>query len=158
MAAYCGAEHLKQDWKSVVVSSLVVRSPVGRTGGAIHYQFGKTIQNHKFERTGALDAPPVFIRGRRSGWQMRQAPAQLLLLIMEYPSSVAPKVTGRLSLISVNACLASNTKEVEGQSTRMDDIIFVLFRLSFYEHVQFHDLPCHYGCFNKNKGGATLPS
>jgi hypothetical protein len=36
----------------------VVSSPVGKTGGVIHYQFGKTIQNKMFERTGTLDAAP----------------------------------------------------------------------------------------------------
>jgi hypothetical protein len=34
---------------------VVAGSPVGRTGGVIHYEFGKTIQNQKFERTGAPD-------------------------------------------------------------------------------------------------------
>jgi hypothetical protein len=41
------------------LGDVIVSSPVGQTGGVIHYEFGKTIQNKKFERTGALDAPPA---------------------------------------------------------------------------------------------------
>jgi hypothetical protein len=43
------------------LGDVVVSSPVGRMGGVIHYGFGKTIQNQKFERTGALDAPPMML-------------------------------------------------------------------------------------------------
>src|ERR1700722_14627151 len=50
-----GAPSLKHD---IRLGDVVVSSPVGRTGGVIYYEFGKTIQNQKFERTGALDAPP----------------------------------------------------------------------------------------------------
>lgn len=41
------------------LGDVVVSSPVGRTGGVIHYEFGKTIQNKKLERTGALHALPA---------------------------------------------------------------------------------------------------
>ena len=50
-----GVPSLKHD---IRLGDVVVSSPVGRTGGVIYYEFGKTIQNQKFERTGALDAPP----------------------------------------------------------------------------------------------------
>src|SRR5271156_5840939 len=50
-----GAPSLKHDIRLCYV---VVSSPVGRTGGVIHYEFGKTIQNQKFERTGVLNTPP----------------------------------------------------------------------------------------------------
>ena len=32
------------------LGDVVVSSPVGRMSGVIHYEFGKTIQNQKFER------------------------------------------------------------------------------------------------------------
>jgi nucleoside phosphorylase len=50
-----GAPSLKHD---IRLGDVVVSSPVGRTSGVIYYEFGKTIQNQNFERTGALDAPP----------------------------------------------------------------------------------------------------
>src|SRR5271156_2463104 len=50
-----GAPSEKHD---IRLGDVVVSSPVGQTGGVIHYEFGKTIQNKKFERTGSLDAPP----------------------------------------------------------------------------------------------------
>ena len=53
-----GAPSRKHD---IRLGDVVVSSPVGRTGGVIHYEFGKTIQNKKFERTGALDAPPIML-------------------------------------------------------------------------------------------------
>src|SRR5271168_90300 len=53
-----GAPSPKHD---IRLGDVVVSSPVGRTGGVIHYEFGKTIQNQKFERTGALDAPPPML-------------------------------------------------------------------------------------------------
>jgi hypothetical protein len=43
------------------LGDVVVSSPVGRMGGVINYEFGKTIQNQKFERTGALNAPPTML-------------------------------------------------------------------------------------------------
>jgi nucleoside phosphorylase len=53
-----GAPSLKHD---IRLGDVVVSSPVGRTGGVVHYEIGKTIQNQKFERTGALDAPPPML-------------------------------------------------------------------------------------------------
>ncbi len=53
-----GAPSLKHD---IRLGDVVVSSPVGRTGGVIYYEFGKTIQNQRFERTGALDAPPQML-------------------------------------------------------------------------------------------------
>jgi len=40
------------------LGDVVVSSPTGRTGGVIHYEFGKTVQDKKFERTGSLSPPP----------------------------------------------------------------------------------------------------
>src|SRR5271155_5783334 len=53
-----GAPSPKND---IRLGDVVISSPVGKTGGVIHYEFGKTIQNQKFERTGALDAPPSML-------------------------------------------------------------------------------------------------
>ena len=46
---------------NIRLGDVVVGSPVGRTGGVIQYEFGKTIQDQKFERTGALNAPPTML-------------------------------------------------------------------------------------------------
>jgi len=51
-----GAPSAKHD---VRLGDVVVSSPSGRTGGVIHYEFGKTVQNQSLERTGSLDAPPA---------------------------------------------------------------------------------------------------
>ena len=53
-----GAPSLKHD---IRLGDVVVSSPVGRTGGVIYYEFGKMIQNQRFEQTGALDAPPQML-------------------------------------------------------------------------------------------------
>jgi nucleoside phosphorylase len=53
-----GAPSKKYD---IRLGDVVVSSPTGRTGGVIHYEFGKTIQNQRLERTGALDAPPMML-------------------------------------------------------------------------------------------------
>lgn len=53
-----GAPSRKHD---IRLGDVVVSSPVKRTGGVIHYESGKTIQDKKFERTGSLDAPPSFL-------------------------------------------------------------------------------------------------
>src|SRR5271156_6128338 len=65
-----GAPSPKHD---IRLGDVVVSSPVGRTGGVIHYEFGKTIQNQKFERTGALNAPPMMLL---TAWNVLEAPHQ----------------------------------------------------------------------------------
>jgi len=52
-----GAPSAKHD---IRLGDVVVSSPTGRAGGVIHYEFGKTIQDKKFERTGSLTPPPPF--------------------------------------------------------------------------------------------------
>jgi nucleoside phosphorylase len=53
-----GAPSPKHD---IRLGDVVVSSPAGGRGGVIHYEFGKTIQNQKLERTGALNAPPAML-------------------------------------------------------------------------------------------------
>jgi nucleoside phosphorylase len=53
-----GAPSLEHE---IRLGDVVVSSPVGRTGGVIYYEFGKTIQNQKFERTGTLNTPPLIL-------------------------------------------------------------------------------------------------
>jgi hypothetical protein len=53
-----GAPSPKHD---IRLDNVVVSSPVSRMGGVVHYEFSKTIQNQKFERTGALNAPPTML-------------------------------------------------------------------------------------------------
>jgi hypothetical protein len=47
--------HPKHD---IRFSNMVVSAPVGRTGDVIHYEFGKTAEERRFQRTGSLDSPP----------------------------------------------------------------------------------------------------
>jgi nucleoside phosphorylase len=51
-----GAPSKKHD---IRLGDVVVSTPAGLTGGVIHYEFGKSIQNKRFERTGSLDTPPA---------------------------------------------------------------------------------------------------
>lgn len=51
-----GAPSAKHD---IRLGDVVVSSPSGRTGGVLHYEFGKTVQNQNLERKGSLDAPPA---------------------------------------------------------------------------------------------------
>jgi len=53
-----GAPSPKHD---IRLGDVVVSSPTGRAGGVIHYEFGKTIQHKKFERTGSLNQPPTVL-------------------------------------------------------------------------------------------------
>src|SRR4051794_16881878 len=40
------------------LGDVVVSKPTGRSGGVIQYDFGKTVQEGRFERTGSLNRPP----------------------------------------------------------------------------------------------------
>ena len=40
------------------LGDVVVSMPVARTGGVICYEFGKAVQEQKFQRTGSLNPPP----------------------------------------------------------------------------------------------------
>ncbi|KAF7507541.1 hypothetical protein GJ744_010332 [Endocarpon pusillum] len=51
-----GAPNRKHD---IRLGDVVVSSPTGETGGVIHYEFGKMIQNKGFEHKGSLNAPPT---------------------------------------------------------------------------------------------------
>lgn len=51
-----GAPTLKND---VRLGDVVVAAPTGGVGGVVPYDFGKSIQNKKFELTGSLSAPPT---------------------------------------------------------------------------------------------------
>jgi len=50
-----GAPGAKHD---IRLGDVVVSSPIGRTGGVIHYEFRKTIQDKSFDRIGSLSSPP----------------------------------------------------------------------------------------------------
>lgn len=50
------APTLKND---VRLGDVVVGAPTGNVGGVIPYDFGKSIQNKKFELTGSFNAPPT---------------------------------------------------------------------------------------------------
>jgi nucleoside phosphorylase len=50
-----GAPSPKHD---IRLGDVVVSMPVARAGGVIHYEFGKAVQERKFQRMGSLDSPP----------------------------------------------------------------------------------------------------
>lgn len=54
-----GAPSAKHD---IRLGDVVVSSPVGGDGGVFQYDFGKTIQNQKFQQTRYLDQPPTILR------------------------------------------------------------------------------------------------
>lgn len=79
-----GAPSRKHD---IRLGDIVVSSPDRRSGGVVHYDFGKAIQSKEFQRTGSLNAPPLLLlnalqmlstRHRRKGHQIAQTVAQLV--------------------------------------------------------------------------------
>jgi nucleoside phosphorylase len=50
-----GAPSAKHD---IRLGDVVVSSPVGRMGGVIYYEFGKAMQERKFQYIGSLNSPP----------------------------------------------------------------------------------------------------
>ncbi|KAK1989763.1 purine and uridine phosphorylase [Colletotrichum falcatum] len=54
-----GAPSPKHD---IQLGDIVVSSPCDGKGGLFQYNFGKTIQNSKFQETGFLNQPPVLLR------------------------------------------------------------------------------------------------
>jgi nucleoside phosphorylase len=51
-----GAPSRKHD---IRLGDVVVGVPANRHGGVVHYEFGKSTQNHGFKRTGQLNSPPT---------------------------------------------------------------------------------------------------
>ncbi|KAF6782421.1 hypothetical protein CMUS01_16718, partial [Colletotrichum musicola] len=54
-----GAPSQKHD---IRLSDVVISSPGNGNGGVFQYDFGKTIQNGKFQETGFLNQPPALLR------------------------------------------------------------------------------------------------
>jgi len=44
--------------RDIRLGDVVVSKPTAAFGGVIQYDFGKTVQNGKFVRTGSLNKPP----------------------------------------------------------------------------------------------------
>lgn len=53
-----GAPSEKHD---IRLGDVVVSAPDKQSGGIIHYDFGKTIQTKRFQRTGSLNSPPLYL-------------------------------------------------------------------------------------------------
>ena len=53
-----GAPSSKHD---IRLGDIVVGCPIKREGGIIPYNFGKAVQDRKFERTGSLNSPPTVL-------------------------------------------------------------------------------------------------
>lgn len=63
-----GAPSLRND---IRLGDVVVSKPDGRSGGVIQYDFGKTIQEGRFMRTGSLNRPPGVLLGAVNTLQAR---------------------------------------------------------------------------------------
>lgn len=59
-----GAPSYKND---IRLGDIVVSSPKGGTGGVYQYDYGKTIQSHRFQQTGFLNQPPTIVRTAVNG-------------------------------------------------------------------------------------------
>jgi nucleoside phosphorylase len=59
-----GAPSKKHD---IRLSDVVVSTPGHQSGGVVHYEFGKAIQDQKFQRTGSLPPPPKFLLSALQG-------------------------------------------------------------------------------------------
>lgn len=79
-----GAPSAKHD---VRLGDVVVSAPDKQSGGVIGYDFGKSIQTKQFQRTGSLNAPPLFLLNAvqmlsanhsRRGHRIAQTAEQLL--------------------------------------------------------------------------------
>ncbi|KAK0663299.1 hypothetical protein DIS24_g1197 [Lasiodiplodia hormozganensis] len=79
-----GAPSAKHD---VRLGDVVVSAPDKQSGGVVRYDFGKLIQTKKFQRTGSLNAPPLFLLSavqmlstehRRKGHRIAQTAEQLV--------------------------------------------------------------------------------
>jgi nucleoside phosphorylase len=53
------------------LGDVVVSKPTATFGGVIQYDFGKTVQNGRFERTGSLNRPPDVLLGAVSSLQAK---------------------------------------------------------------------------------------
>ena len=53
------------------LGDVVVSNPTGRYGGVIQYDFGKTIEGGRFQRTGVLNKPPTILLSAVSQLQAR---------------------------------------------------------------------------------------
>ncbi|KAL6887033.1 nucleoside phosphorylase domain-containing protein [Trichoderma evansii] len=59
-----GAPSRKHD---IRLGDIVVSAPRGGKSGVLQYDFGKTIQNQSFQRTGVLNQPPAVLRAAVNG-------------------------------------------------------------------------------------------
>ena len=107
------------------LGDIVVSSPTGRTGGVIHYDFGKAIQEKTFEHTGTLNVPP-----------------KVLLNALTKVSALHKRKGHRIDetvseMIKKNARLKADYTRPAVEEDR-------LFEAS-YVHVE-RDQPCAHGC------------
>lgn len=107
------------------LGDIVVGSPTGGTGGVIHYDFGKAVQEKTFEHTGMLNAPP-----------------KVLLNALSKVSSLHERKGHRIDeavseMIKKNARL----KEKYTRPAIEDDRLFG----ASYVHVE-RDQPCAHSC------------
>jgi hypothetical protein len=49
------------------LGDVVVSQPTGTSGGVIQYDFGKTVQEGRFEQTGSLNKPPAVLQNAVAG-------------------------------------------------------------------------------------------
>lgn len=73
------------------LGDVVISKPVGTSGGVIQYDFGKTVQEGRFVRTGSLNRPPDVLLNAVSSLQARymmeeaHLPRHLSQMLSKYP-------------------------------------------------------------------------
>jgi len=86
-----GAPHGSAD---IRLGDVVVSNPTGKYGGVIQYDFGKTIEGGRFQRTGVLNKPPTILLSALSKLQARhilggnRIQAILSEMVQKYPGVV----------------------------------------------------------------------
>ena len=88
-----GAPSEKND---IRLGDLVISKPDGTSGGVIQYDFGKTIQEGRFMRTGSLNRPPTVLLGAVNNLQAKhliekpELARHLSEMVVRYPMMQTP--------------------------------------------------------------------
>ncbi|KAL3441365.1 hypothetical protein BJX65DRAFT_255230 [Aspergillus insuetus] len=100
------------------LGDVVVGSPTGLFGGVVQYDFGKTVQRGRFQRTGMLNKPPEVLLTALSNLQARhlmeghRVESALEEMVRKYPP-----MTFRYARPAVDVLYRADYEHPEGQPT-----------------------------------------